>query len=832
MATAGTKITADSVSFDYQRSIENAQIQLRNKIEDAGLSGPTNLVDVKTRTEIIPADSFGNQQTYRTTLSATVATAEQIASGAVTVGQPDAVNPNAVIVSGIGGQTNIPTVVITNPSPPALTPLTPVSIRNRGNVFNQDVANANFETDISSQLKNRVKRENLLHNFKSYNYLFTLAAIERGEIRVKETYSESIKKYVIAKSSGKIATEIIPGESPIAKNNKNIIDTFNSFSPGRFNLYFEDVTMENLLGFNNQTGFSKATSIDFTIVEPYSLNGFMEALQTASIAAGYADFRTATYLFSLEFIGYPDDIISNGDTSGKPVNLGDLGSRFFPIKITEIDISSSASGTRYMCKAIPINELSFGKLNELSGSINVEGNTVGVILENFFKEINQSVARQFSSSKTSDKPNDVDVYTIKFPDTANSMMASGQNEFYKSKVADVNRENTNYAFANPAEEADKVNKRIKLNPTDFNVQFRSGANIHDCIAAILRDCEFIQANFPKPVVDADQLITYFYVHIDVEYGLAYSERLNRYPMKITYNVIPYKIHANRIPDFANKSGTVSKTFNKNRICRRYKWLYTGENADIINFNLKLNNLYYQLQPIRLGTNDPLEPGYQSKIQSDARSASGQFKNRDPDARHRTEDEIAKSNGIDRVEIYPNSELANTLQAAGHATRPVSTKSEIAMAKNLHQALLNSVDTIEVELEIIGDPLFVVQGGVGNSRPQPWSAEQVSMTKTGEINHMEGDVYVTLEFKSPDDIDPNTGLLVGVKERSVTFSGVYRIFEITSKFSGGSFTQVLQIKRIQRLELPQENTDPAPNRIVKPQSSSLNIDEDSADTQLA
>jgi hypothetical protein len=825
MADTGIKINADSVSVDYQQSIENAQTQLRTNIEDAGLGAPTNLVDVKTRTEIIPADSFGNQQTYRTTLSATVATAEQIASGAVTVGQPDAVNPGGVIVSGIGGQNNIPTVVITGSPSPALKPSTPPPVKNQSNVFSQTVSNANLETDVPSQLKNRVKTENLLHNFKSYNYLFTLAAIEKGEIRVRETYTTSIKKYVIAKSSGKISTEIVPGDSPIAKNNTEIIDAFNRVSPGRFDLYFEDVSMENLLGFNSQSGFSKSTSIDFTIVEPYSLNGFIEALQTASIAAGYADFRSATYLFSLEFIGYPDDIISNGATSD-PVNLNELGNRFFPIKITEIDISSSASGTRYMCKSIPVNELSFGKLNELPGSINVEGNTVGVILENFFKEINESVARQFSSAKISDKPNDVDVYTIKFPDTANSTTASEQkNPFIKSKVADVDRENTNYAFANPAEEADKANKRIKLDATTFNVQFRSGANIHDCVAAILRDCEFIQANFPKPVVDADQLITYFYVHIDVGYGLTYSERLNRYPMNITYNVIPYKIHVNRMPDFANKSGTVSKTFNENRICRRYNWIYTGKNRDIINFNLKLNTLYYQLQPVRLGTNDPLPPGNQSKVQPVAVRADGLNANTDPNARHRTEDEIAKSNGIDRVEIYVNSEMANGLQAAGQPTRPVDTNPKIAMAKNLHQALLSSVDTIEVELEIIGDPLFIVQGGIGNSRPKPWSDAQVSMTKTGEINHMEGDVYVTLEFKSPDDIDPNTGLLVGVAERSVTFSGVYRVFEITSKFSGGSFTQLLKLKRIPKLELPKD-TDLVQGRTVSnPQSSSLYIVED-------
>jgi len=824
-------ISVSITSSNYEQALADATAQVNIKFQDS-YNSPNVANNISERTRI-ETDATGKLYyvvtvTGTPTPAAPAASADTgVAPSADLVFQPDLVNRPPVV--GV--------VVPVTPAPPqvaapAAAPPSPTAAPSKTNIDTNTLLNGNGG-NISTELKNRVKTENLLHNFKSYNYLFTLAAIERGDIRVRETYEASIKKYVIAKSSGKVSTEIVPGNSPLAQNNKNIINQFNSYSPGLFNLYFEDVTMENLMGFNGQTGFSKATSIDFTIVEPYSLNGFMEALQAASIAAGYTDFRSATYLFSLEFIGYPDDIITNGVASD-PINLNELGNRFFPVKITEIDISSSASGTRYMCKTLPINELSFGKLNELTGSINVEGNTVGVILENFFKEINQLSARQFASSSTSDAPKDVDVYTIKFPDTANGTTDSEQkNPFIKSKVADVNRENTNYAFANPAEEADKVNKRIKLDPTTFNVQFRSGANIHDCIAAILRDCEFIQANFPTPKTDTDQLITYFYVHIDVEYSLAYSERLNRYPMNIIYNVIPYKIHANRIPDIANKSGTVSKTFNENRICRRYNWLYTGKNRDIINFNLKLNSLYYQLQPLRLGTNDPLDPGFQAKIQPAITiGANGQFNNPNPDARHRTEDEIAKANGIDRVEIYSNSELTNTLHSAGHASRPTGTNPRIAMAQNLYQALLSSVDTIEVELEIIGDPLFIVQGGIGNSRPKPWSDTQVSMTKTGEINHMEGDVYVTLEFSSPDDIDPNTGLLVGVPERSVTFSGVYRVFEVTSKFSGGSFTQILKLKRIQRLELPKTDTDSAQGRTIKPQSSSLYNDETDPSIALA
>jgi hypothetical protein len=98
-----------------------------------------------------------------------------------------------------------------------------------------------------------------------------------------------------------------------------------------------------------------------------------------------------------------------------------------------------------------------------------------------------------------------------------------------------------------------------------------------------------------------------------------------------------------------------------------------------------------------------------------------------------------------------------------------------------------------------------------------------MTTTGEINHMEGDIYVTLEFKSPDDIDPSTGLLLGVEQRKITFSGVYRIFEVTSKFSGGSFTQILKLNRIQQLELPRSTDANQGLTISRPQSSSLYID---------
>jgi hypothetical protein len=742
-------------------------------------------------------------------------------SGTMNTKTLEPVTPTIAITS----QNEPDTIVGSNP-----TPLTPAD---RTRIFAQaDEVYQGGMTTIESRLEFLVREENVLHNFKSYTYLFTLAGIEQSEIRIKKTYEQAAEKYVIARSAGKKETGIQAGAKSI-EGAAALLDSFNKQSPGRFNFYFDDTSIESLIGFNGRSGLSKATNLTFTIIEPYSMNGFIEALQATAIATGYTDLRAATYLLSLEFMGYPDDLLE-GSKQSQAIHLGKLGSRYFPIKITEIEVTASASGTRYTCRALAANDLAFGNLNIMPTSVNIasnptssaSANTVGSLCEELMRQINLAKRREFTESNNNtnaDTTNPTDSYFVYFPESANDLNDNKKNKFYNSPIVELNAEDTNYQFANPAE---VVNGRLKYDPSKMAIPFSNGTNIHDCVASIVRDCQLIQTNLykNKPEVDSNGMLDYFYVHIDVEYGDKYNEKLNRYPMIVKYFVIPFKIHANRLPDVKLEKSAPPQNFKMNYIKRTYNWIYTGQNRDIINFNLKLNTLFYHKMPLRSGTGDPQPGGYNSKIAPSVFDADALGNRRT----HHPEQKLASLlSPLFRYDIFPDVEFFNNPQYAGVTNRPVGTNPYLNMARNFYNYLQNTVDLVELELEIIGDPFFVIQGGVGGARPQPLSTGELGITQTGEANHMVGEIYVIINFKVPNDIDPTTGLMNPSATNDNTFSGVYRIVDVVSKFSGGSFTQQLKLLRVSGFVTDQTGTalpPPTTSMLWKPQ---LGFNDDTA-----
>lgn len=660
-----------------------------------------------------------------------------------------------------------------------------------------------------SLLNERVKTQNILHGFRSYNYVFTLACLEKSEIRSRKNYADSELKYVIAKSSGKgfegldvfnklkTSTDL-PGSRAynlaLADKNAALLNGFNTSSPGRFDFYFSDVELTNLLTATENSGMSKATSINFTIIEPYSINGFMEALQAAAVSAGYATFRLATYLLKIEFIGYPDS--ATGDPA-EPMKI-EPASRYFPVVFSDMAVSFDEGGARYSCKTLPVNELGFGDLNKLTTSIKMSGNTVGTILEDFIKGVNAAVKQNYTSQHN--VPAQTDTYKIVFPEDPSDLTSPTKNKFYNAKVADLSLDNLNYKFDKPVIDAEKKANRTRtsiasqINGKTMVAQFKDGTNIHDCITSILRDCSSIQEIFKNKdrAIDSFGLVDYFYVHCDVTYSDIWSQPLQRYFYEITFSVIPYKIHYTKV--WASNNQKIQKINNlKSRIRRTYNWIYTGQNIDILKFNLDLNYLYFQAVPKSLGTSSDDGDGRGSPINIPppvAELNAGAFD---------TDDATAKEQGYN-VATAVDGRLIGSQSTGPGAALGFENNPYLQLSRNLHRAILDNVSAYKVTLEIIGDPFYIVQGGIGNTRPTALNkADLFEITTDGEANHISGDIHVYLNFQNPVDYDKSTGLMK--LNQNTPFSGVYYIASINSRFSEGQFKQTLELLRLPNQEGP-------------------------------
>jgi hypothetical protein len=124
----------------------------------------------------------------------------------------------------------------------------------------------------------------------------------------------------------------------------------------------------------------------------------------------------------------------------------------------------------------------------------------------------------------------------------------------------------------------------------------------------------------------------------------------------------------------------------------------------------------------------------------------------------------------------------------------------------HDAITRGVDMMKLNMEILGDPYYIAQRGMGNYTSKP-SAFQ-NLNKDGTVNHQNGEVHISVNFRTPIDINQGSGLynFAGSKSAPVVqWSGLYRVISVVSIFEGGQFKQRLMGNRVTQQENPKIGT---------------------------
>jgi hypothetical protein len=679
--------------------------------------------------------------------------------------------------------------------------------------------------------------KNILNNFRSNTYNVTLAALTPDDLKNPSRYRDSRLKYIIASSKGKglnaisseveaIVTDVYEkvtvneragrkltsttqtintGEKNFDMSGADVVNEFNKVSPGRFEMFIDGVEIDAIVSPNEKTGTSLATGISFEIFEPLSVNGFIEALHVSARAAGWTGYLNACFLLKLEFLGYPDE-------SKEPIAEAQVidATRYFPLKMTAVEMEVSENGTRYRCKAIPYNEFGYSNPNVIYTDISFYGETIKDILESFFDGLNSSVVERSIKEKTRETAKVVDTYEIYFP--AMPQPGSGldiskdatENKISQARINDNLRSNTVYKFP-PIEDApgttklgsarlfnntasagsgrgsakdprrtdyEDLNKRY--DPTKGQIQFAKGSNIHEIIEAVIRDSlywEDILANV-EDAKKGDGMIDYFQIMINT-IPTEMDTTFNQQRFTYQYIIAPYKVHYSRLP------GQQYSTFDPKKmqtyVKRTYNYLYTGQNIDVLGFKLNFNNLFYQAANPKMGNTDVSGTANAGAASDDpeikAPPDGGQDAAKDPNDRPQTFDD----------------DDASSITGRGN---PIQTNPYYQIAYNAHKSILESVNLLTGELDILGDPFFLTTGGMGNYIP---SLKDPAITITGEANLNNGPVIVRLNFRNPVDIDPDTGLVMFSKT-NVSFSGLYQVLKCHSTFKDGTFKQQLKLMR--------------------------------------
>lgn len=689
-----------------------------------------------------------------------------------------------------------------------------------------DTAESKFKKESAQEVV-QSGETNVLNSYRSVTYNFTLAGLNKDYLKDPEKLRDSDLDLVILRSGGKGSSGIksnsvyqtedlnrkaradfasrdprrvdISDEqkaSPGRNFGQELLAEFNSKSPGRFDMFIDGVEIESVMTFSEDTNSSLPTKIKFEVVEPYSINGFIEALYVTALAAGYPNYLSAAFVLKLEFKGYRDnDVLEFYDAEVVPEST-----RYFPIGLTNIEVDISEKGTRYRIEAVPYNERAFGQPNKVNKPIKMQGDTIKSILTNFMENVYKQALLSWKESNKDGNPNQVDQYEIKFPSWSESdgWTDSSNNKIADAKLVSLYKDNALYKMIDPAspgspnaykangskqptpEQQAKQPEAIKYDASKTVVQFGEGMNIHDVISAVIRDSEYIR-NILKDIkkhTDSFGFVDYFMIRIETQNTDVINPVSKKPVQKFIYVVTPYKIHYSKIPNLADN--LIDEADLKKSSKREYNYIYTGQNVDVLNFKLNFNTLYFEAVPATMGNKDIPEATYASGNNNNVKVSQNS-----------PENETASKM---QVPLPPKKVMPTPTQAySGNAAQPLNDPYS-TLARSMHDAVVNSkASMLTGELEILGDPFYLVTGGLGNYNPKPTGRGSYA---EGQANQNYGQLLITINFRNPIDILPfEQGGTMFFDANRVPFSGVYMITTVNHSFKEGMFKQKLNVVRM-------------------------------------
>jgi hypothetical protein len=651
-----------------------------------------------------------------------------------------------------------------------------------------------------TSVKDKLEKDlyNVLNKYRSYNYVVTLAALDPIKFIDPNSYRETSQlDNIILKSSGKA----VNGESPdFVKLNQNIsadmadeIEAFNAESPGKFDFYINNLQIETHPIPNESSGNTLVTRMSFEVFEPYSIVGFLEALRAAGLASGYANYMDATFLLKLEFWGYPDD-------QELPVaEQVPRSTRFFPIKFIAVEVDVSASGTIYRCEVGPADSFAFTDLDgALKFSLQMTGSTVKEILTDMVQKLNENNLLEEQKSRAEATAKDINQYDIKFLTLEGTDYQEKDNDIADALLKELQVDKTIYQFENienttrrtAYQQSGNPKEFVSYEPNKFVVKFHKEAQIHSIISAVIRDSKYWIGQINpdgKVLTDEKGFFNSWRIIPKIEYG-EFSNVYRRRPMKITYQVLKDKQHISRLQGY---QADIYDSSDIN-IVREYNYIYTGQNVDILNLKINFDRLFYERMALANGAND-LPSGQNA---AEAKTGSSDKNEVQIDE---TTNQRAMVKNLPATPILGQMPV-DTNAVGGNAGVP-STDPLSVVARDYYNSLLKlgSLSMITVNMEIIGDPLFLTTGGLGNYIPTLDEANS-SITSDGEVDFMAQGIFVKIYFHTPTDVDDDdlseggTGL-VKFGSPYIKFSGIYMVTKVNSILRDGKFTQTLNLNRM-------------------------------------
>jgi len=673
------------------------------------------------------------------------------------------------------------------------------------------------DSNLSSNLTGIIP--NPMEQFASFSPLWTLAVLTPEQFNDPQLYRTNDLSFggdfEVDWDAGEIMGEASIVFSSGGRGDEYRTTTFNG-SPEYF---IDNFKMRTIVSPNAKSGNTNAISFEFDVLEPYSMGLFLQSLQNAALKARHVNYLSAPFLLRLDVKGWAEtgEIIE----SIKP--------KYFVLKFNKASFNVNEGGSKYTVSAVPYNHQGFAdSVNTLFNDVSItsEKGTVEEILvsgeKSLCRFLNDNEERlvkqgkigvpdvyevQFANTssdfiRTAEPEENTDATTTPNETTPGEQTIKGANsggetalEFGTNNISSANfgfdaSSGGNYLFVKEGDVYDPdtgivQRDKVTIDTVNRAFMFSQQQSLTDIITQVI-----LSSSFAKDVIDSsklgpDGMVTWFRIDVQIEL-LDYDSITGDFARKIIYRVVPYKVHHSI---FSNPtSAPVGLANMAKKAAKHYQYIYTGQNSDILKFDIQINNLFY------VGVNPSSESNTSAIINPDQNGAAVNDVRSVKTGSGISGDETQTANtGRTRPKRDP-SLLAKRV-SGGSGTKDV----EQVVAESFHNAFINgsSADLVSVKLQIMGDPYWLVDSGIANYF-SPASAENELITEDGTMNFESGEVYIYLTFKTPADVNETTGLYDFSNEQEESpFSGLYRVTTCENMFEGGMWIQELSCVRYQR-----------------------------------
>ena len=676
------------------------------------------------------------------------------------------------------------------------------------------MANYGFDINIAKEMAGEYEKatnttrkivldsveQNQLHQFASYNYIFTLSGLKESEIRNPVSFMTSAPHDVIAKTAGigNPAQESSPVQEEIRTllndREQGSIDRAKSIlSQGR-DIYFESVNIDSIHGFNSERRTGSVTKITMRLNEPSGVT-ILEKLKAAASNSGYKDHISAPYLLTLQFRGFDDQgRIMTADAQATK--------RHIPIKIVKMGIKVNTAGATYDLDCIAYNEAPYlNRYNYIRTNMQLTGaaNGLRTFLQDFTNKLNKMTEDEADRNvftkgmqdnyqitvdpSFADVPLKVSADQVKNsksvalndyevdPDSTFLRQREQESSAYNFNVA--GEINTNTAIIKVLEEAMTSLQPIQevwkdwFQKTTGNLRAKNSKDIlsNVDIAGLSND---------------DFTVKWFRIKASLETDILRFDRITKaHPKTIKYHIEPYDLHIFRLVRPGLSLGGQSQV----KVKKLYDYIFTGNNTDIMDLDINYKVAWYvtKLSPVNPHNKDRI--GFEEDVAL-----------------------LSQTGAEDQIEdLLPTQTAPGSVRSTRSGLFATELKQDVDQFMDV---LTNpTTDMVKVQLKIIGDPSWIgvsqflpvnidkTATGVGTDKNirdlgfvGQWSDKHKS------YNTDIADPIIRLNFKMPADLDDTKGVYELGRTQSAIFSGLYQVYKVESNFNNGAFTQTLHMTR--------------------------------------